>query len=85
MLNPAGYYYYAISDVGVSPALHVVSYTVYWKHNFNIMLFPDYNQSYSDHSNTLRTAVSGILRRLVYYSRSLSFSMPTLCFQMWFF
>jgi hypothetical protein len=33
MLNPAGYYYYYyyydIPDVGVSPALHVVGYTVY--------------------------------------------------------
>jgi len=37
------------------------------------MVFSVYNQSYSDHSNTLRTAVSGVFRRLVYYSRSLFF------------
>jgi len=78
MLNPAGYYYYYyyyyyISDIGASPAVHVVGYTVYWKPNFNIMLFSDYNQSYSDHFNTLRTAVSGIIQRLVHYSRSLFF------------
>jgi len=34
MLNPAGYYYYYyyyyyISDIGASPAVHVVGYTVY--------------------------------------------------------
>jgi len=82
MLNPAGYYYYYdISDIEASPAVHLVGYTVYRKPNFNIMLFSDYNQSYSDHFNTLRTAVSGILQRLVYYSRSLFSSMPTLCSQ----
>jgi len=48
------------------------------------MLFSDYNNSDSDHFNTLRTAVSGILQRLVYYSRSIFFSMSTLCFQFFF-
>jgi hypothetical protein len=60
----------------------VVGFTVYWKPNFNIMFFSDYNQSYSDHSNALRTSVSGIL---AYLLQKLFFSMPTLCFQMFFF
>jgi hypothetical protein len=88
MLNSVGYYY-DISDVGFSPALHVVGYTVYWKSNFNIMLFSEYNQSYSDQFNTLGTAVSGIIQRLVYYSRSLFFFFdihavfPNFIFKLW--